>query len=203
MDSLRFSVDKEEMEDTECKEWELEIPLLPNTATNSDLEFKDQKSSLNSCQNQSPPDEKLISYYEKDFRSDFFEIENTKLLNGNGEIIIEIGNKILDLDDRARGCCVAPSTQRILIAKRDELIKLFYQFKVVLNAKNSVEGVTTQQLSSLKTCIQQCINHRAMDTFCYRLGTSPYALFSRRQITTTRELLNKANKVLPKLNTPR
>ncbi len=92
-----------------------------------------------------------------------------------------------------------PSTRRIVRAKRDELINLFYQFKVVLDAKNSVEGVTPRQLSDLQTCIQQCANHSSMDTFCYRLGTSPNALFSRRKITATRELLNKADKVLPKL----
>ncbi len=85
----------------------------------------------------------------------------------------------------------ASRTRKILRAKRDKLIELFYQFKEVLDATNGTECDMPRQLRDLETCIQQCGADRVTDTFCYRLGTSPYALFSRRKITGTRELLDK------------
>ncbi len=98
-DSLLSSIDTE-IENEERKDWELDAPLLSGAATSSDAEFKGQKSKDSK---HSPSHSNKM----ENFRYDFFIIENGRLLNGSEKIIREIGNKILDLDNRAKGCCVA------------------------------------------------------------------------------------------------
>ena len=197
---LGTSADSEDLEDKEplvcflvpTSDSDLEIKQaegdIESSSENSDNELVDQKSYFNSTQS--------LSNRMGSFRTDFLDIK--KISNGLNQqersLSLELKDKILELDSRVNGCCMSSDSIQISREKLIVLLKLHGLLKTVLVAIH-LGNLTSQQLNGLHIGIQQCSEHRAVDTFCYRFKTSSSSLFSSRKNTGTRQLIQKVNTV--------
>ncbi len=146
--------------------------LLTKTMVRSDIELKEKK------------DNKILLVK---IGNDVAYLKRQKKLNCNYQrVLLNIGIKILDLDDRINSCLwMSNDTKETLKYKRGVLNNLYYRLK---NLQLSGKVFNSQQVTSM---FREAADKPGMNLFCYRFGVFSFSSRRSGSVTVLNDLEKK------------